>query len=73
MMSVPGLKIRTTEESWPTDFERSTSQPGQPVQRLLERNGDELLHLRGRETDARGLDLDLGRGELREDVDRAPG
>ena len=39
------------------------------VERLLERHGDELLDLRRREADRGCLDLHLGRGELREDVD----
>ncbi len=42
----------------------------QPLERLLERHGDERLHLLGGEPEAVGLDLDLGLRELREDVNR---
>ena len=45
-------------------------EPGDPVQRLLERDRDEGLDLGGRQPQAGGLDLDTGRCELREDVDR---
>src|SRR4029450_3324994 len=39
------------------------------LERLLERHGDERLHLLRGEPEAVGLDLYLGLGKLREDVD----
>ena len=42
---------------------------GNAVERLLQGHGDELLDLGGGEADRGGLDLDLGRRELGEDVD----
>ena len=68
--SVPALKISSICDSWGTDFERRTSSPWMPGQRLLERHGDERLDVGRGQAQGRGLDLDPGRGELGKDVDR---
>ena len=66
--STSGLKISSMADSWGTDLERSV-QTLDPVERLLERHGHQGLDVGGRQSEARGLDDDPGRCELREDVD----
>ena len=48
----------------------SSSSPGVPFRRVLERHGDQALDLLGRQARRLGLDLDQRRGELGEDVER---
>ena len=52
-----------------TDLERSSSRPVDPVELLLDRDGDQLLDLVRGVAERDRLDLDLRRGELGEDVD----
>ena len=49
----PGLEDQDDRESCGTDFERITSSPSIRLQRLLQRDRDELLHLLGGEAKAR--------------------
>ena len=67
--SVPRSKMSWIEDSCETDFERSSSRPGMPVELLLDRDRDELLDLGGGVAERDRLDLHARRRELREDVD----
>ena len=69
--SVPRSKMSSTDDSCGTDAERISSSRGDAVERLLERDGDELLRLLGGQADADGLDLHARRRELGEGVRRA--
>ena len=60
---------RSTRAAAPTSSE-STSSSGDPVERLLERNRDQLLHFGRGQPEAGRLDLDPRRRELGEDVHR---
>ena len=68
--SVPGSKISSTDDSCGTDLERIDVEAGDPVERLLQRDGHQRLDLLRREAEAGRLDLDPRRGELGEHVDR---
>ena len=68
MRSVPRSKISSTDESCGTERRADLVQAGHAVERLLERDGHELLGLLGGEPEADRLDLDARRRELREGV-----
>ena len=59
--SVPSLKIRTTDDSPSTDFDRIVFKPDRAVERVLQRDADEALDLLGRQPRRLGLDLDQRR------------
>ena len=66
----PRSKISAIDDSCGTDFGAHDVEARDAVQRLLERDGDQLLDLGGGQPEARGLDLDPRRRELGEDVHR---
>ena len=67
--SVPFSKMSRIDDSWATDFECISSSPGQAVERLLDRHGDQGLDLGSRVAEGDGLDLHLRWSKLRKDVD----
>ena len=64
-MSVPGSKVMTIDERPVSDFEFDPLEERDAVEEVrLERDGDELLDLLGRESQGLGLYFDGRRGEL---------
>ncbi len=70
MRSVPSWKIATTDDKPRTLFERSVLSPRTPFSAFSIGTDDETLDLGRRETRRLGLDLDQGRRELGEHVER---
>ena len=69
--SVPGSKIISIDDSPGTDSERISSSQATPLSRSASSgHRDELLDLVRGQAERLGLDLDVGRGELGQHVDR---
>ena len=64
--SVPGLKISTIDDRSRDRLRAHRRRARDAVQRLLQRDGDQLLDLGGRQPEARRLNLDPRRRELGE-------
>ena len=68
---MPCSKSRVIDERPGTDSRAQDRGALHAVEEVgLERDGDELLDLLGRQPERLGLDLDVGRRELGQDVDR---
>ena len=67
---MPGSKVRMIEERPGIERELIDSDPCHAAEHVgLQRNGDELLDLSGRQAERLGLNLDVGLAEFRECVD----